>query len=211
MATRTISTRLVIDGEAEFKRAVTSINTELRKMSSELKLAEAQFAEQANTTEALKAKLKALQNVYDAQKKKTEELNEKFKAVQESKQTLAETMAEAEIDFRNKCNEIVADAETMVNGLDLSAVAAQAGTNTGQAYISALMDALGTYISTSMPDVEYPTRSTNASGAVVSSDRRTKSNTYNTTINVTSPTRLSPSEIARAEKKALRLVAQNER
>ena len=152
-----------------------------------------------------------LQGLVNAGEDKIKELNEKFKAVQESKQTLAETMAEAEIDFRNKCNEIVADAEAMVNGLDLSAVAAQAGTNTGQAYISALMDALRTYISISMPDVEYPTRSTNASGAVVSSDRRTKSNTYNTTINVTSPTRLSPSEIARAEKKALRLVAQNER
>ena len=53
MATRTVTTRLVIDGEAEFKKAITSINAELRKMSSELKLAEAQFAEQANTTEAL--------------------------------------------------------------------------------------------------------------------------------------------------------------
>ena len=57
MATRTVTTRLVIDGEAEFKKAITSINAELRKMSSELKLAEAQFAEQANTTEALEAKL----------------------------------------------------------------------------------------------------------------------------------------------------------
>ena len=65
MATRTISTRLVIDGEAEFKKAITSINAELRKMGSELKLAESKFAEQANTTEALEAKLKALQNVYE--------------------------------------------------------------------------------------------------------------------------------------------------
>ena len=89
MATRTISTRLVIDGEAEFKRAVTSINTELRKMSSELKLAEAQFAEQANTTEALKAKLKALQNVYDAQKKKTEELTKAHENAQKAQETYA--------------------------------------------------------------------------------------------------------------------------
>ena len=89
MATRTISTRLVIDGEAEFKRAVTSINTELRKMSSELKLAEAQFAEQANTTEALQAKLKALQNVYDAQKKKTEELTKAHENAQKAQETYA--------------------------------------------------------------------------------------------------------------------------
>ena len=41
MSIRKISTRIAIDGEAEFKAAVTSINSELRKMSSELKLVEA--------------------------------------------------------------------------------------------------------------------------------------------------------------------------
>ena len=89
MATRTISTRLVIDGEAEFKQAVTSINSELRKMGSELKLAEARFAEQANTTEALEAKLKALQNVYEIQKKKTQELTKAHENAQKAQETYA--------------------------------------------------------------------------------------------------------------------------
>ena len=89
MATRTVTTRLVIDGEAEFKKAITSINAELRKMGSELKLAESKFAEQANTTEALEAKLKALQNVYEIQKKKTQELTKAHENAQKAQETYA--------------------------------------------------------------------------------------------------------------------------
>ena len=95
MSIRKISTRIAIDGEAEFKAAVTSINSELRKMSSELKLVEAEYKGNANTAEALEKKLKALQDMQEAQTKKTEELK---KATENAKK--------AQEAYANKIDEI---------------------------------------------------------------------------------------------------------
>ena len=146
-----------------------------------------------------------LQGIVEAGEEKIAALNEKFKAVEESKQTLADTMTEAELNFKQQCDQIVLDAEAMVAGLDLSAAASEAGGKTGQAYITALMDALSGYISASLPDVKYPSRGTVATPRDGS---KGSANTYNTTVNVTSPKQLKPSEIAREQTKALRWVTQ---
>lgn len=149
-----------------------------------------------------------LQGIVDAGGEKVEELNKKFEAVEESKQTLVDTMTEAEINFKAQCDQIILDAENMVAGLDLSAAAAEAGDKTGQAYLTALMNALSGYISASLPDVKYPSRSTIATGGAGTEGSK---NTYNTTVNVTSPKQLTPSEIAREQTKALRWATQNAR
>ncbi len=57
---RTVSTLLKIDGEAQYKSAITNINRELRTMRENVKLANEQFRGQANTTAALESKLKML-------------------------------------------------------------------------------------------------------------------------------------------------------
>ena len=56
MATRTISTRLAVEGEAEYKASLKNINSELGTLKSELKLVESEFAGQANSLAALEAK-----------------------------------------------------------------------------------------------------------------------------------------------------------
>ncbi len=47
--TRTITTRLAIEGEAEFKKKISGLNQEYKTLTSELKLVESQFAGQANS------------------------------------------------------------------------------------------------------------------------------------------------------------------
>lgn len=74
MATRTISTKLAIDGEGEYRAALSRVNTELKSLQSSLKLTESQFQTNANSMEALKAKHEALTNLYDAQKTKVDTL-----------------------------------------------------------------------------------------------------------------------------------------
>lgn len=74
MAVRTISTKLAIIGEAEYRDKIKSVNDELKTFDSELKLVESQFKGQANSMEALTAKGGALQNVYDKQAEKVGEL-----------------------------------------------------------------------------------------------------------------------------------------
>lgn len=72
MATRTISTKLAIDGESEYRASLSRINSELKTLQSSLKLVESEYKNNANSLEALKAKGEALDHVYDAQKAKVD-------------------------------------------------------------------------------------------------------------------------------------------
>lgn len=67
MATRTITTKLAMDGEAEFKNAMTRINAEMRTMKSELSLLDAQFKGQANSLDYLTKKQDILEKQYVSQ------------------------------------------------------------------------------------------------------------------------------------------------
>ncbi|NBI08650.1 phage tail tape measure protein [Colidextribacter sp. OB.20] len=87
MAVRTITTRLALDGEAQFKQAMTSVNASLRAMKSEIALSEAQFKGQANTVEALTAKDKLL-------RKEIEQQTEKVKALSQALQDAAQVYGE---------------------------------------------------------------------------------------------------------------------
>lgn len=87
MAVRTITTRLELDGDAQFKEAMSSVNSALRTLKSEIALSEAQFKGQVNTVEALTAKNKLLTEVIDQQKEKVKALEQ---AVKDSIETYGE-------------------------------------------------------------------------------------------------------------------------
>lgn len=74
MAVRTITTRLALDGETQFKQAMAGVNSALRTVKSEIALSEAQFKGQANTLDALTAKNKLLTQAIDQQKEKVKTL-----------------------------------------------------------------------------------------------------------------------------------------
>lgn len=74
MATRTITTRLALDGEKEFKSQMAQVNGELRNLKSEMGLVDATFKGQANSAEALAAKHKVLQSTVEQQREKVRAL-----------------------------------------------------------------------------------------------------------------------------------------
>lgn len=76
MATRTITTRIALDGEKAFKDQMARVNGELRNLKSEMTLVDATFKGQANTTEALTAKHKVLQGSVEQQKEKVRALRQ---------------------------------------------------------------------------------------------------------------------------------------
>lgn len=97
MATRVISTSIKLDGEAEFKKQMSSVNSELKTLRTEMAYSEEAFKGQANTMEALTAKDKLLresiekqtQKVSDAEKmlqKAKDAQNEFAKAIDAAKQ-----------------------------------------------------------------------------------------------------------------------------
>ena len=90
MATRNISKRLAVEGESQYKAAITSVNAELKNMQSALKLTESQFKSNASSTEALTAKGKALNNLLTTQKAKVQALEDGLKNAQNAEAKYAQ-------------------------------------------------------------------------------------------------------------------------
>ena len=82
LAQRTISTKIAIDGEAQYRQSITSINAELRKYQSALGLVESEYKTNANSLEALTAKQKALADLHSEQTVKIKELNAAYNNAQ---------------------------------------------------------------------------------------------------------------------------------
>lgn len=74
MATRIISTRLAVDGEAEFKKQMTSVNGELRNLKTEMQLVDAEFKGQANSLDYLTKKDRILRDEMAQQEEKVRAL-----------------------------------------------------------------------------------------------------------------------------------------
>lgn len=104
MATRTISTKLAIDGESEYRAALTRINTEIKTLQSSLKLTESQYQTNANSMQALTAKGEALSALYTAQKAKVEELRAALANAKSAEEEYAKQKATltARIEENNK-------------------------------------------------------------------------------------------------------------
>lgn len=88
MATRSINTSLKMDGEKEYKQAISSINDALRVMGSEMKKVTAEYQDNSKSVDALKAKGDVLERTLLTQKEKVEELR---KALQASAKELGES------------------------------------------------------------------------------------------------------------------------
>jgi len=84
MATRTISTKISLDGEKEFKTQMSSVNSQLKTLNSEMKLVDAEFKGQANSMEALTAKNKVLSEQYAQQSEKVKALEQAVKDASEA-------------------------------------------------------------------------------------------------------------------------------
>ena len=89
MAVRQITTRLAIDGEQEYKKQLAAVNRELGNLGAEMKLVDAQFKGQANSSEALRAKHNLL-------KKSIEQQVGKIVSLQGAVEEAAEAYGEAD-------------------------------------------------------------------------------------------------------------------
>lgn len=107
MATRTISTRLAVEGESEYRASITRINSEIKSLQSALKLTESQYQTNANSMAALTAKGKALSDLYKAQESKVKQLKEALNNARDAEQKYAQQKATitAKIESNNRALE----------------------------------------------------------------------------------------------------------
>lgn len=108
MATRTISTRLAIDGEAEYRKAISSCASSLSTLKSNLTLTESQFRGNANSMDALSAKGTALAAIYDKQKDKVATLENALKNAQRAQSEYASRVATAKENVE-RCEKALED------------------------------------------------------------------------------------------------------
>lgn len=84
MATRSIGTSIKMDGEKEYKQAVSNINEALRVMGSEMKKVTAEYQDNAKSVDALKARGDVLERTLQTQKDKVEEVRKALQAAAEN-------------------------------------------------------------------------------------------------------------------------------
>ena len=95
-----IGASIVLDGEKEFKSAVTACNKKLATMRSELGLVKEKYAENANSLTALQDKHKVLSNILNIQKSKQESVRIGLENAQKSQQKVAESLGKLKSEYQ---------------------------------------------------------------------------------------------------------------
>ena len=128
-----ISVKLGVDGEADFKSALTAINAEIKALDSGIKVAASSMDDMTSSEDAQSKKSKATAKAIEAYKKKLELLNERHSAasdrleelakdLQDAKEKYGENSAEAQkaTYAYNKQRTVVANLQTQINKTETS-------------------------------------------------------------------------------------------
>ena len=127
MGKREIGTSLKLDGEAQFKAAITNINQELRVLSSEMGAAVSSFDKSGASISDLKAKGDIYGKQLDSQKEKLSVLQSAVETAREAQAKAAQTAAEmaekygANSDEAKKASEAVATVTKKLNDYQIQA------------------------------------------------------------------------------------------
>lgn len=117
MATRTISTRLAIEGESAYRQSIANINSSLSNHQQQLKLVQSEYQNHQNSMAALQAKETALKTVQSDLTAKVKECQTAYQNAQSalaSYQSKTETLKSAL--ERNKTALAALDSETRMAG-----------------------------------------------------------------------------------------------
>ena len=93
---RTISTKLAVEGEAQYKQAIAACNSELSTLKSGLALVESEFRGNANSMEALTAKGAALDSMYKKQQEKVSTLEAALRNAQRAQEEYSSRVSTAQ-------------------------------------------------------------------------------------------------------------------
>ena len=94
MGQNTIGTKLVIEGEKEYRQALKNINTEHKELRREMKLSQAQYSDSQNSIEALSKKYEILGKTVENQQKKVDLYSQKLQQSQEAQENAGKKVEE---------------------------------------------------------------------------------------------------------------------
>ncbi len=103
---RSISTKVSIVGEKQYKAAITSINSELRVLKSEMTAVTAEFQQNANSETALSSKMETLTRTLDKQREKVKTLSDAVKAGKQAQENWKTTIEQTKKDLQEANDKI---------------------------------------------------------------------------------------------------------
>ena len=125
---RTISTKLAVEGEAQYKQAIAACNSELSTLKSGLALVESEFRGNANSMEALTAKGAALDSMYKKQQEKVSTLEAALRNAQRAQEEYSSRVSTAQSNIerceraletlRRSTGDTTAEQEALTKELD---------------------------------------------------------------------------------------------
>lgn len=130
MAIKKIGATIALDGEKEFRSAITAINAGMKTMTSEMRLVSSQYKTNQNSIEALTAKNKVLTAQYDSQKDKVGIYQSALSRVTQSEEKAANKVS----DLKNK----LAEAKTKMSEMEKSSDSTSKELDEQQKVISSL-------------------------------------------------------------------------
>ncbi|MBQ0112683.1 MAG: phage tail tape measure protein [Bacteroidales bacterium] len=119
MALKKIGASIVLEGEKEYRNALKNLNNEQKLLTSEMKRTQAQYKDQQNGSEALKAKYENLNKQIDKQNEKISVYEKGLEAAREAEKKSAENVkqytkdldiARVELEKMKNSSEATADA-----------------------------------------------------------------------------------------------------
>lgn len=137
MATRTITTKLALDGEAEYRAKIKNINSELALHKSELAKVQAQYKDSANSMTALESKQSALKAQLSALNEKHKEQSDMLEKAQAAYQKYAQQVEELEArqkELQSSTADTTEEEKALAEELDKAKENMQAAANSTTFY-----------------------------------------------------------------------------
>lgn len=106
MPVREVKTRLKLEGDSEYQKALKQVNSELSTLRSEMKVVDEQFAGNEKSVEALTAKSEVLTRQYDKQKEKLTVLRDALKNAQNQQESATQKVAECREKYEQAQQEL---------------------------------------------------------------------------------------------------------
>lgn len=134
MPTPGIRTTMTLDGEKEYKAALSEINSALKVLNSEMKLTKEQFSDQADSVEALTAEHDVLERQYLTQKEKVEQLRAALQQVGETYGEASNKTNSYKVSLNNAETELLKLDRALKSNQDALDQARAAAESTGDGY-----------------------------------------------------------------------------
>ena len=101
-----IGASIVLDGEKDFKDAVTGCNKKLSALRTELSAVKEKYVENANSLNALQEKQKVLSDIHEVQKSKVEAINSAMQHAQGVYEKLGVNLSKLKTEYSSATSEL---------------------------------------------------------------------------------------------------------